>query len=238
MSKKIPFNVKFRPQIESGEYKVETRDGRSARIICWDKKNVNYPIAALVTKDDHEYFYDYTRKGELHVSEEGIYDLFIVTPEPEMSEFEKRLQEVLFEHATTNSSAEEKAHQYSSELLSLAKQQLLQSGELMTQEHHEKLMETQYEETLDGVKKNWHDYFTPQAVTDIYNAGRNDVLKNLPRWRIWRNGVCGNSEGYPIALASCAGGFRFVSVLGTTGEKYIMLDDLRKLPGFNNKDHE
>lgn len=32
-------------------------------------------------------------------------------------------------------------------------------------------------------KKNRHDYFTPQAVTDIYNAGRNDVLKDLPRWR-------------------------------------------------------
>lgn len=34
---KIPFDIKYRPQIESGEYKVETRDGlHSVRIICWD----------------------------------------------------------------------------------------------------------------------------------------------------------------------------------------------------------
>ena len=35
---KIPFDIKYRPQIESGEYKVETRDGKPVRIICWDKK--------------------------------------------------------------------------------------------------------------------------------------------------------------------------------------------------------
>ena len=173
---RIPFEISKRPQIESGEYKVETRDGRSVRIICWDKKNVNYPIAALVTKDDHEYFYDYTRKGELHVSEEGIYDLFIVTPEPEMSEFEKRLQEVLFEHATTNSSAEEKAHQYSAELLSFAKQQLLQSGELMTQEHHEKLMETLREECKKDLPR-WRKCPENYHYAFVYNcAKREDSL--------------------------------------------------------------
>lgn len=95
-------------------------------------------------------------------------------------------------------------------ILSLAKQQLLQSDELMTQEHHEKLMETLREE----------------------------CKKDLPRWRIWRNGACGNSEGHAIALVHGAGGIYFVSCLGANGEKYIMLEDLKKLPGFNDVYHE
>ncbi len=34
---KIPFDIKYRPQIETGEYEVETQDGlHSVRIICWD----------------------------------------------------------------------------------------------------------------------------------------------------------------------------------------------------------
>lgn len=32
---KIPFDVKFRPQIDSGEYKVETEEGSPARMLCW-----------------------------------------------------------------------------------------------------------------------------------------------------------------------------------------------------------
>ena len=62
--------------------------------------------------------------------------------------------------------------------------------------------------------------------------GKAEALKDLPRWRKWENGAYGNPDGHPIALVAGAGGIRFVSVLGTTGEKYIMLADLRKLPGF------
>ena len=112
--------------------------------------------------------------------------------EPEPTEFELALRNAMSDTVALSEDREDyevseicdkQAKRYSADLITTAKQQLLQSGELMTQEHHEKLMETQYKETLDGVKKNWHDYFTPQAMTDIYNAGRNDVLKDLPRWR-------------------------------------------------------
>lgn len=177
---RIPFDISKRPQIESGEYKViyveyPSTNQYPVEILKWDSNSDAGCIIGCVRRKGKDRIYAFQENGVHTVSDEDD-RLFLVTPEPEMSEFEKRLQEVLFEHATTNSSAEEKAHQYSFELLVLAKQQLLQSGELLTQEHHEKLMETQYNETLDGVKKNWHDYFTPQAVTDIYNAGRNDVL--------------------------------------------------------------
>lgn len=126
---RIPFDSKYRDKIESGEYKVETRNGRPVRIICWDMDSYNQIVALVANYPNYngslsEHIFSYGMNGRYSATAENAEDLFIVTPEPEMSEFEKRLQEVLFEHATTNSSAEEKAHQYSAELLSLAKQQL------------------------------------------------------------------------------------------------------------------
>ena len=43
---------------------VCTRDGRKARIICFDKQNDYYPIIALVTVDEKECIFQYTNKGE------------------------------------------------------------------------------------------------------------------------------------------------------------------------------
>lgn len=43
---------------------VCTRDGCKARIICFDKKNDEYPIVTLVTKGKEEYIFQYTNKGE------------------------------------------------------------------------------------------------------------------------------------------------------------------------------
>ena len=259
---RIPFDIKYRQQIESGEYKVETYDGYPARIICWDSPiDKDRPIIAIVFDNQIEqYKADGRYDNDFDTSN---YDLFIVTQEPEMSEFEKAVSKYRPQSDTL-----ETIQRIAAELLSLARNEFnkqiendyreiiygadkrckadteqeverrIQSGELLTQEHHEKLMETQYKETLEGVKKNWHDYFTPQAVTDIYNAGRNDVLKDLPRWKIWSNGACGNSDGYPIALVHRGCGFNLVSTLGIDGEKYIMLSDIKKLPGFKEEDHE
>ena len=55
---KIPFDMKYRPQIESGEYKVETRNGKSVRIICWDKQG-ECPIVVLSCMDGDEGVYTY-----------------------------------------------------------------------------------------------------------------------------------------------------------------------------------
>ena len=47
-SKRIPFDIKYRQDIEAGRYRVETRDGRAARIVCWDAKCKNYPVIAEI----------------------------------------------------------------------------------------------------------------------------------------------------------------------------------------------
>lgn len=93
---KIPFDIKYRPQIESGEYKVETRNGSPVRIICWDAKGCR-PIIALIhseTDAEEEVTLQLCTNGKFSPDGAGtVYDLFIVTPEPELTDFEQEVSE-------------------------------------------------------------------------------------------------------------------------------------------------
>lgn len=62
----IPFNIKYRPQIESGEYKVRTASGKPARIVCWDMRTAfDNPILALISDSrDREYYCNYREDGQ------------------------------------------------------------------------------------------------------------------------------------------------------------------------------
>lgn len=92
---KIPFDIKYRDKIESGEYKVETRDGRPVRIVCYDRK-YGYPIMALATEaDGHEIYVNCNFDGRESRIYEWPADLFIVTPEPEQSEDERIRKEIV-----------------------------------------------------------------------------------------------------------------------------------------------
>lgn len=95
---KIPFDVKYRPQIESGEYKVEYKDGKPVRIICWDKKSekkYGYHIVALIEfGPQHEESTYFTIDGKGRLKDKNP-ELFIVTPDPELTEFEKAIGLVL-----------------------------------------------------------------------------------------------------------------------------------------------
>lgn len=55
-----PFNLE---EAKAGK-PVCTRDGRNARIICYDYKNDVYPIIALVETDGSESIFSCTIKGE------------------------------------------------------------------------------------------------------------------------------------------------------------------------------
>lgn len=77
MKKKIPFNIE---KAKAGA-KVETRNGRPARIVCYDKKPETYPILALVKYKDSEYPIAYAANGRYcpqGVDCEYPHDLMIV----------------------------------------------------------------------------------------------------------------------------------------------------------------
>lgn len=125
---KIPFDIKYKPQIESGEYKVETRDGSPVRIICWDANSYT-PIVFLATEHDDlddrdkEYQYSCNNFGRCFSGNSPL-DLFIITPEPEMTVFEKKV----YAYCDGETVGEELIKRIAKELLALAREQLMKDG--------------------------------------------------------------------------------------------------------------
>lgn len=94
MKKTIDFDIE---KAKSGEYQVVTRDGRSARIICWDKiDGGNYCIVALVrNKVGNEVTMTYRENGlsNDHFMDDSI-DLHLeveVEPSELLTDFEYKV---------------------------------------------------------------------------------------------------------------------------------------------------
>lgn len=79
---KKQFNLEY--YLEHPETKVVTRDGHNARIICTDFINPDYPVVALVSRDNQTEFVEcVTIRGELYVEDYDDLDLFFDIPDPE-----------------------------------------------------------------------------------------------------------------------------------------------------------
>lgn len=62
---------------------VCTRDGRKARIICWDRKGSDHPIIALVESGDKDLIGTYLKNGKLSLNSDYDDDLMMVTERKE-----------------------------------------------------------------------------------------------------------------------------------------------------------
>ncbi len=71
-----PFNLE--EYLANPSRKVVTRDGRNARIICTDRRDLNFPIVALVAKEprEGETARYYTKDGKFYMTGSGDLDLF------------------------------------------------------------------------------------------------------------------------------------------------------------------
>lgn len=88
------FNIKYRPEIESGRYKVRTASGHPVRIVCWDAKSeFNDPIVALVEYPAREVAVNYTTDGRYIGNNENY--LVVETDERELSHGERIIFSVL-----------------------------------------------------------------------------------------------------------------------------------------------
>lgn len=56
-----PFDL----ELAKKRHPVETKDGKPARIICFDVDNPDYPLAVLVQVEGKELLYGYTADGKL-----------------------------------------------------------------------------------------------------------------------------------------------------------------------------
>ena len=129
MAKKvIPFDIKYRPQVESGEMKVQTKEGYHVRVICWDMIGDN-PIVALVMDDGEENAILFNKEGKNILNYYNTLVLVTEEEKPELTEFERTVAEYVYAGCDLDSMLDEKTvveniKGISQELLDLAIKQI------------------------------------------------------------------------------------------------------------------
>lgn len=81
---RVPFDVEMAKKITNGEVNgnIVTRDGRNARVICWDKKSDSiYNIVALLDEKIMERILTYTINGSEADGKDSDNDLMLEIPE-------------------------------------------------------------------------------------------------------------------------------------------------------------
>lgn len=218
MDMKIPFDIKYRPQIESGEYRVETKVGCPVRIVCWDMA-CELPILGLVLLNDEkaeEIAVGFTNEGT-NLLGEPLYDkLFIITPGPELTEFEKgciRLyQEGRDDGLAGDNLSDEILKESAAELLELARKEL----------------EPEVLERLDAAYKNQDEVVYENGKRD----GKAEALKDLPRWK--KCADCTPKPKYSNEWIFSIDTENVTRESAIVHKGYFLpLDGLERLPGFN-----
>lgn len=125
---KIPFNIKYRSQIESGEYSVVTREGYPVVIKIWDLKG-DFPVVGVYydDKNNREIAVQVTAEGRCSTwpSDDYCDDFFINIGTPELTEFEQTLFSILDEaEDRITSKNQDFVKKVSAELLSVARKEL------------------------------------------------------------------------------------------------------------------
>ena len=174
---KIQFDIQYRPQIESGEYKVETKAGCPVRIVCWDMA-CELPILGLVLLNDEkveEIAVGFTNEGT-NLFGEPLYDkLFIVTPEEEQTEWQRFISACLQKHGLLDCGAADRiAKESSSELLALAREQFIKDGYVIEKKAFHDAVEKVDPEVMKEVSKNIDKIvLTPfeQSIKEIFYCG-------------------------------------------------------------------
>lgn len=82
---RVPFEVELAKKIQNGEVegRIVTRDGRNARVVCWDMKVISkaYHILVLIDNGNEEVTWTYSNKGFSNIELESKNDLMLEVPE-------------------------------------------------------------------------------------------------------------------------------------------------------------
>ena len=194
---KIPFDIKFRPQIESGEYKVVNSYGEPVRIICWDARidfpNGIRPIISLQLIDGkYEVVSDHLKNGKIYSFKDAPADLFIVTPDEEPRKFKIKVSEFAEAYnlaATDFNSEEYKAcdgnlqliiDKYATALLDLAREQFIKDGYIIEKKAFHDAVEKVPPEVMKEVSDNVDkENELAKKHLEGYINGREDTLREM-----------------------------------------------------------
>ena len=233
---KRPFDIKFKPQIESGEYKVETKDGRPVEIVKWDLRSPHgsAPILAIIY-GDYDCNRTYSDEGYSTIDSDR---LFIVTPEEEMTEWQRFVSACLQKHGLLDCSAADRiAKNCSTELLDLARKELgNDTPSIIHAQSFNAGLKHGKQESLKDLQENLANndiYRVPEWLREVLlmvkENGKKEALNDLPRWKK----AAASFGNYSVAPTET--GALCLLIDG----HYIMISDLKKLPGFKeNESHE
>lgn len=211
---KIAFDIKYRPEIESGKYKVVTSTNKPVRIICWDRvaragQDKDLRLCVLISDELGEACYYYHLSGKPWLSDSDR-DLFILTDEPELTEFEKAFLKIVHHFEADDIPPQFKADfhvkEHAQALLDIARKQL----------------QPEIDAEIDKAYKN------SDAVQ--YRRGKEDAQKDMPHWKYMYAGAGGSGDGRNIYLIKDGIDSYRLSPVITGGDDYLVLAELDKLP--------
>lgn len=218
---KIPFTLEA--WLADKSQRVETRDGRPARIICTDAKAYDGAcVIALIPGYGGEEAYQFFPDGHAFSSkssDEDCTDLFIITPGPELSEFEQAV--IDYKYNSHDSSLFDPGHfdkvrNEAAELLALATEELKKTFVLLHKDDYQTAFDLGKAEALKEIEQ---DPESSYAFKRGFEYGKEEALKDLPGWR----------EGFPPGTISLdVSSYDFICV----NNKLLELSSLKKLPGF------
>lgn len=120
----MQFDITKRPEIEAGKYRVETKGWQSARIVCWDRKDDDYPLIVLLTDNEgNEGIFTYSITGEYRAGSPSDNDLILVD-EAELTEFEQAVKRTMRQYYSPGQAEDETVRQVASNLRFLARKEL------------------------------------------------------------------------------------------------------------------
>lgn len=243
--KTIEFDIKLRPEIESGKYRVVTASGKQAKVLDWEFLRGGSKVLVVKVRDyeAHEEAYFYNPSGTKISSEDDR--LLLKTDEMEMDDFQTELSKVICSAVgavRTERKDNPDGDMEFSNLMAVMHSDKLASIVRMRLGHEvDALIDRQKDDIFaQGTAKGRAD-----AMREAENdgkagtyfkwgklAGEFDLWAKLPRWKPLGavNGIDGGRNNGVCIQNICFAGGGVVPCLVMDG-RYIELSELDKLKG-------
>lgn len=235
---KIPFTLDA--WLKDKSQKIETAFGEPAKIVFTEGLG-KCPILAVIYDGDTTDSAWFTKDGKSH---DGVYGLFLITPEEEKpTPFEEELSDIV-EYCKKNGDkvVDGYAKRHAVALLSIAREQFIKDGYVIEKKAFHDAVENISDRHLaeiniewslhcnieDGARRVVMDWEAFQKVAKKFiNIGRSEALKDLPTWEKYPHNA--GEEPLVNGILQEDGSYKWRLYLN--GYK-IEISDLEKLPGF------
>lgn len=238
MKKKIPFDIKYKPQLQAQKYEAVTEGNLPVEILKWDAGG-SFPIVAIIKLGDGSVeprLFDENgrRSGNLSDDFRNLY--LLVDKDPEFTELEEKLIE--FRNNTPLISVNYK-EKNGREIIGKYAQDILKTARKVVEDELEQKSKKYIQDTasINDVENHLKNLLIDQALRGshaildsqrrlreevdlIMKIAKSEVCKNIPKLK-----KCPDEENHGAGITQIRG---LWSIL--FGGYYITLEDFDKLP--------